>query len=226
MNPARLFIAFEGIDASGKATQSALLAERLKAELFSFPAYDTPFGKLIKAHLEKWWYASWDDRLTGDDVKKGWAVQDQCPPLDPMALQAMMLANRMEMAAELSKKRTSGCVVADRYWASGYAYGRADGLDGDHLLRIHEYLPQPDLSILLDVDVSDSLARRPERRDRYERDTPLLEKVRGYYLELWERKKLLAPLEWVVVNARGAKEETQAQVNAAVQHWRQAHGAE
>ena len=46
------YIVIEGIDCSGKETQSKLLEERLKKEgydvvRFSFPVYDSPTGKII-----------------------------------------------------------------------------------------------------------------------------------------------------------------------------------
>lgn len=52
-------VAFDGMDASSKGTQSRLVQERLEQEylqqfdLFSFPAYDSIAGELIKTYLTK-----------------------------------------------------------------------------------------------------------------------------------------------------------------------------
>jgi dTMP kinase len=44
-------IVIEGLDGSGKATQSALLAERLNAVRISFPDYDNESSALVKMYL-------------------------------------------------------------------------------------------------------------------------------------------------------------------------------
>lgn len=51
-----ILIAIDGVDASGKQTQTELLAKRLKAEgknikEISFPAYDNPSSTLVKMYL-------------------------------------------------------------------------------------------------------------------------------------------------------------------------------
>jgi len=51
-----IIIAIEGIDGVGKGTQSKLLTERLiregyKAELVSFPDYNSPYGQMIGEYL-------------------------------------------------------------------------------------------------------------------------------------------------------------------------------
>jgi hypothetical protein len=49
-------------------------------------------------------------------------------------------------------------LLCDRYLASSVAYGEAQGLDAAWLTEIQRYLPQPDLTVLLDIvpDVSAS----------------------------------------------------------------------
>lgn len=97
-----------GIDAAGKQTQSKLLAQRLNAKLFSFPAYEEPFGDLIRAHLK----GDWSARVTSLnpllDTRK----------LDAMAFQAIQLANKAALAGEIKKAVSVGNVVLDRYWPS------------------------------------------------------------------------------------------------------------
>ena len=62
------------------------------------------------------------------------------------------------------------------------AYGEAHGLDGAWLLEIQKYLPQPDLTILLDIPPEVSARRKTADRDKYERDLSLLARVRESYL--------------------------------------------
>ena len=54
-------------------------------------------------------------------------------------------------------------VVCDRYLASSIAYGEAQGLDAEWLTDIQRLLPQPSLTLLLDI-AAGGVARRASRR--------------------------------------------------------------
>src|SRR5258708_5633918 len=118
----------EGIDSAGKHTMSCRLAKETGAKVYSFPNYSTPMGKLIKAHLERKWFAcvahasEWSQREAAN--------------LDAKVFQAVQLANRMEVAEQILADALRQNIVFDRYWPSGYAYGMADGLDGDYLVGL------------------------------------------------------------------------------------------
>lgn len=201
-----MIVCVEGVDGCGKSTQAALLIERLKAKFFKFPNRDSITGKIIYEHLEKQWSSGYN--RPGDSLK-----------LDSMVFQALQVTNRMEFASEIKEAAGRGNVVFDRYWPSGYAYGCGDGLNPDYLIRIHEQLPQPDLFLLLDVDVEDSARRRPERRDRYEEDAELLMKVAENYRTLWTQMSAPgrpAVPRWVRIDARGTREQTTELINQAI----------
>jgi dTMP kinase len=207
-----MIVCVEGVDGCGKSTQAALLVERLKAKFFKFPNRDSITGKIIYEHLEKKWAAK------HYEVAYEGGPQDSMY-LDSMVFQALQVTNRMEFASEIKEAAGRGNVVFDRYWPSGYAYGSGDGLDSDYLIRIHEQLPQPDLFLLLDVDVEDSARRRPERRDRYEEDAGLLTKVAEHYRTLWTRMGAPggpAVPRWVRIDARGTREQTTELINQAI----------
>jgi dTMP kinase len=70
----------------------------------------------------------------------------------------------------------------DRYVASTIAYGEAQGLDRGWLIDIQRFLPQPDLTIFLDIAPEIALERKATGRDRYERDHALQVGVRSSYL--------------------------------------------
>jgi len=158
-----VLIVFEGLDQSGKQTQ----AERLKAEverrgrscvLLDFPSYETHIGQEIGAGLH-------GRRDYGPDV-----------------MQLLYVANRYEKKPQIQRLLAEGAVVVcDRYLASSVAYGEAFGLDGDWLREIQRYLPQPDLTILLDIAPETAAGRKTANRDRYERDLVLLSRVRESY---------------------------------------------
>ena len=50
------------------------------------------------------------------------------------------------------------------------------------LASIQKYLPQPDVTVLLDIPPEVSARRKQRDRDRYERDLALLARVRDSYL--------------------------------------------
>lgn len=224
-----MIVCLEGIDGSGKSTQSRWLADRMRARHWKFPDSSTPTGKALYAHLEGHLAMGWRLPFTEEELRAGLgpdrvrAAMDArdrysaaVPEPDALAFQALQLANRMEHAREIFEAASRGHVVFDRYWPSGYAYGRADGLDGEWLVRLHSWLPQPDLFVLLDLDVEQSGERRPERRDRYEADAAKLRAVAGYYRELWAARAAAAPLRWCVVDARASQDAVARAIEEAV----------
>lgn len=159
-----LLVVFEGLDQSGKQTQAERLRDRLTAtgrtvRLLSFPSYDTPIGAEIGRALH-------GERQYGADT-----------------MQLLYVANRFEWKPEIERELSNGTVViCDRYLASSVAYGEAFGLDGAWLAQIQRYLPQPDLTVLLDIDPHESASRKTTNRDTFERDLELLSRVRESYV--------------------------------------------
>ncbi len=157
-------IAFEGLDQSGKQTQaerllSAFRAAGLDAEFLTFPEYTTAIGQEI-----------------------GHALQGE-RDYDPDTLQLLYIANRFEFRPRILQWLDQGrMVVCDRYLASSIAYGEAQGLDAGWLTEIQRRLPQPVLTLLLDIPPEASLQRKQVARDKFERDLPLLSRVRESYL--------------------------------------------
>jgi dTMP kinase len=158
-----LLIAFEGLDQSGKQTQAERLRDRVVeagrlVRLLSFPAYDTSIGIEIGRALQ-------GDRDYGPDV-----------------MQLLYVANRYEWKPQMEFELGRGTVlICDRYLASSIAYGEAQGLDPAWLADMQTYLPQPDITFLLDINPDVSARRKTADRDKYERDLALLGRVRASY---------------------------------------------
>ena len=158
-----LLIAFEGLDQSGKQTQAEALRATLAAHgracrLLSFPDYTTPIGDEIGRALR-------GEREFSADV-----------------MQLLYVANRHERKPEIEQALASGVtLLCDRYVASSIAYGEAQGLDPSWLALIQQFLPAPDLTILLDIAPETAAGRKAAGRDRYERDLALLSRVRASY---------------------------------------------
>jgi dTMP kinase len=186
-----LLVAFEGLDQSGKQTQAGLLRDRLEANgrtvrLMSFPDYDTVIGGEIGRALR-------GERQYGADV-----------------MQLLYVANRYEWKQTLVDAVGAGTIiVCDRYLASSVAYGEAQGLDAEWLLTIQKYLPQPDVTILLDIPPDVSARRKQAGRDKYEQDLALLGRVRDSYLRQ-------ASGGWVRLDADRNRDAVAADIYAAV----------
>jgi len=188
-----MLIAFEGLDQSGKETQTRALRAQLErngltVRTVSFPDYDTPIGQEIRKALA-------GERDFGADV-----------------MQLLYVANRFEYKPRLDAWLAAGdVVICDRYQASSVAYGEAQGLDPGWLEEIQRHLPAPAVTVLLDIAPETAVSRKATDRDRYERDLALLARVRKSY-----RRQALKH-RWVLVNAERSKDDVAAAVLAAVQ---------
>jgi dTMP kinase len=184
-----LLVVIEGIDGSGKGTQSARLRDRLlvrglKASLLSFPRYDaTFFGQRI-----------------GDFLNGRFG---QLNEVDPFLASLLYAGDRLESKAELTRLLEScDILVLDRYVPSNIAHqaGKRTGAQrrelADWIEKI-EYelfgLPRPDLVVLLDIPAKNSqelIAKKDQRTyttqaaDMQEADTDYLSRVRSAYREL------------------------------------------
>ena len=192
MTPRRgALVAFEGIDQSGKETQARrqkarLVAAGFEVVEFDFPCYTTAIAKEIERALA-------GDRSYTPDV-----------------LQLLFIANRFEYKPRIAQALDGGAVVlCDRYQASSIAYGEAFGLDAAWLTDSQRLLPQPDLTVLLDIAPATAASRKLANRDRFERDLSLLERVRASY------RRQAAHGQWAVVDAEGTPDEVEVAVRAA-----------
>jgi dTMP kinase len=188
MTPRGMLIAFEGLDQSGKETQAARLRERFAAagrtvHALSFPDYGTPIGREIRAAL---------------DGHRDFA---------PDTLQLLYIANRHEYRVQMEQwLAAGGVVVCDRYRASSIAYGDAQGLDAAWLRDVQRHLPEPAVIFLLDIAPEEAVRRKAHGRDKFERDLPLLSRVRESYRRQAEAES------WEVIDGARSKEDIEADI--------------
>jgi dTMP kinase len=190
-------IAFEGLDQSGKQTQARLLGESLlrradnrhalRVEALRFPDNTTPIGRELRAALD--------------------GIRDYTPDVT----QLLFVANRYERRPQIERWLAERVVViCDRYLASSVAYGEAQGLDPVWLADVQRHLPQPALTILLDIALDTAIARKREGRDRFERDADLLVRVRESYL------RQASQPNWVLIPGDGPRDDIAREIRDLV----------
>ena len=173
-----LFIAFEGIDGSGKSTQVKLLESRLMKEghdvYSTFEPTDQPIGKMIRSIFSK--------KMVADE----------------RTIAALFAADRLEhlLNAEygmLQKLAEGYTVLTDRYYLSSYAYHGVH-VPMDWVRALNEpcaALRRPDLTCFLDISAEVSMQRIVKSRESIELYDTLenQKKVRNKYFEAMELVK-------------------------------------
>lgn len=173
-----LFIAFEGIDGSGKSTQVKLLTESLKKaghKVYStFEPTDSPIGSVIRDIFKH--------RIEADHrVIAGLFVADR-------------LDHLLNKTNGILKKLEDGyTVVTDRYYFSSYAY-HGTHMSLDWVIEANSLsadLLRPDLNIYIDILPDVSMKRLNNGRSSIElyETKENLKNVRAKYLEAFEQLK-------------------------------------
>ena len=192
-------IAFEGADASGKSTQARRLGRRLGFDV-TFQHGATDVGGAIRSIVLDLANEHLDDRAEA----------------------LLIIADKAQHVAEIVGPALAAgdTIISDRFTASTLAYqGYGRGLDLDVLRATMDFAThgiEPDLTVLLDVDLEVAKARLGDQMDRIEgAGAEFHQRVRNGYLELTSANSD----GWVVVDAGGTVDEVAARVDAAVDAW-------
>lgn len=202
MTPRGVLVTFEGGEGSGKSTQLALLAARIRASGREVVTAREPGGTALgdalrpltrKPAVARRIYSV----LTGDGHWSG---------LTPTAELFLFEAARSQLASEVVEPSLDGgaLVILDRYIDSTLAYqGYGRGIDLQTIRTLNSIATRgryPDLTMLLDVDVGTGLARKLGEigRDAIGNEhRKFHERVRAGYLELAASE----PRRWAVLDA-------------------------
>lgn len=170
------FISIEGIEGSGKSTQTGLLAEYLRAKGHKVIKTAEPGGTAIGTRIRQLLLAP-ENRM------------------DPLTELLLYYASRAQHVREVIYPGLlkGAVVVTDRFTDSTMAYqGSARGLDLQLIAALNEIVVpdlKPFLTFLLDVDVEEGLRRnrRVNKEDRFELETlEFHRRVRDGFLRIAE----------------------------------------
>lgn len=196
-----LFISLDGVDGGGKSTQAAMLCgwyqQQGRETLMLRDPGGTQLGEALREIL-----------LHRKEI-----------PLDMTAEMLLYMASRAQLVAEVIRPALAECkvVISDRYLLANVVYqGSAGGLAVDdlwHVGRIATTGLEPDLTIVMDLEVNVAMQRLGPSLDRLEsRGEAYMRDVREGFLQ--EAKRLGGKA--AIVDATQSVDEVHQQVIAAV----------
>lgn len=193
-----MFIAVEGIDGSGKGTQSRLLNRWVKEKGHeTFLTREPTTGAI--------------GQLLREVLKKG--------ELDSRAEALLFAADRTEHVKEISQKLAEGrVVISERYFYSSIAYQGASGVSLKWLMELNRFAPIPELVLYLDVSpevglerISSKKSLRSSIREKeYFERQDFLGKVREIYLDLVNEN------DFAVIDASSTIDDVQTSIRRVV----------
>ena len=199
-----MFITFEGSEGSGKSSQQAQLAEYLRGRglplLVTREPGGTEIGEQVRAILS--------------DLKN--------TTMHPRAEILLFQASRAQLVEQVIRPHLEkgGVVLCDRYADStiayqGYGYQLVDLAVLREIVSFATGGLQPDLTLLLDLDVEEGLRRRADggewnRLDAYE--LAFYQRVRQGYHEMARAE----PDRWVIIDAGKPPEQVQAVIRSVI----------
>ena len=177
MISAPLFIVFEGIDGSGKSTQSDLLFRYIESKSIDvvklFEPTDGEWGRRIRQML------------------KGEAM----PPADEL-LELFIRDRKDDVEKNIMPIVSKNIIVMDRYYYSNAAYQGAAGISSEKIIALNKEnnFPEPDRVYFIDIQpgtaVERIIGRDDKGREVFEKES-FLKKVRDIYLSVADEKFMI-----------------------------------
>lgn len=203
---AGIFITFEGVDGSGKSTQLRLLATFLRLQGLDVLTTREPGGTPVGLRLRA-------------------ALLDAQEEVDPLTELLVFAADRAQHVRRVLRPalESERIVLSDRYADATVAYqGHGRGFSAELIFEIVKLATEgltPDLTLLFDLPVAESIARTSRRAngkhrgDRLDAEDPEFHsRVRDAYLRMAAED----PERFRIINTSGSVEDTHAHVKATV----------
>jgi dTMP kinase len=170
-------IVFEGLNGSGKATQTKLLVDYLKSknnpvETIEFPIYDSVIGKLIKDYLSE--------------------KKEQ----DTYFISLMYELDRFQVRKKMLDILNEGkYLILDRYFYSNLTFQKVLAQDQNFMPWIkcvQGPLPKPKYKIYLKMPLEYTIENmKNKKKDWHEQDLEFMQKVYDEYIELTK--------DWIII---------------------------
>src|SRR5690349_19314081 len=184
-----MFITLEGPEGSGKTSHIPPLAEYLRAQGHTVFATREPGGTTISEQIR--------------DILHDLKNVEMHPRTETLLYQAA----RAQIVEQVIQPRLAKgeIVISDRYYDSTIAYqGYGHQQDLDQVRTLVKYATgglDPDLTVLLDLDVETGLKRKKQNESEWNRmddhEVEFYNRVRAGYLEMVKQE----PKRWVTVNS-------------------------
>jgi dTMP kinase len=199
-----MFITLEGPEGSGKTSHIPPLVEYLRGQgHVVFPTRE-PGGTSISEQVR--------------DILHDLKNVEMHPRTETLLYQAA----RAQIVEQVIKPRLANgeIVISDRYYDSTIAYqGYGHQQDLEQVCALVKYATgglNPDLTILLDLDVETGLKRKKQNQAEWNRmddhEVKFYERVRAGYLEMVKQE----PKRWIVVNSDQKWEAVQEELKRVI----------
>jgi dTMP kinase len=167
-----VFIVIEGLDGSGKTTQSKILANKLSENYKVLCTAEPSHGKV------------------GTFIRNDYLYEEKRLPNEVEAL--LFAADRVEhLQTELTPALSEGkIVICDRYIYSSLAYQGSAGLSLDWIKTINARALEPDFALYIDVP-PERVLERLQRKKSVMETLETQRKVREIYLKYVEKGELI-----------------------------------
>jgi dTMP kinase len=178
-------IVFEGVEGSGKSTQSSILPHKLSSINYDHLLVREPGGTKVGEKIRE--IILHEDELTG--ISELFLLS---------AARHILISQTVQPALEIGR-----LIISDRFFYSSLAYQGGGRKVDDSLIKFISKIASanliPDLIILLDIAPENSLSRKQKNNlDRFERENQFFHNsVRNKYLEIAEQNTE----KWFVIDA-------------------------
>ena len=196
-----LLIDIEGIDGTGKHTQSMMLKEKLekigyKVDIFSYPEYASIYGNIIKKFLDHKLELSFDEQF--------------------LVYLLDMIKDKIRVDRLL---KNGHMVIMDRYFLSTIAYQCANGFSYQKAKDIMTIVSLSVPSIIFYLDLPIEIANQRKRKqkgvvDRFESDSHFLVNVKKIY-NLLISDQFPSPV-WKTVNGAQSPKSVHHEINKSL----------
>ncbi len=133
-----MFIAFDGIDGSGKTTLATMLFNAFSEKGYTVELYDMGNFGVIDDYLSQ--LKNRKERI-------------------PAELRELLFYLEGKLFSEYVEANETKVIITDRYLLTYYAYGPINGIEQEHVKKITQTMKKPNYYFFLDVCPEDALKR-------------------------------------------------------------------